>query len=210
MKNWVFDLDGTLVDSFGRYFDLLRKIFADHGRDFDDSLRHPALTEKLDVFFSRYLGQEQVERVLQRLQAESNEDARRIEVFPGLLGLVDNLRGRGSRVAIWTNRDFESASLIIKYSGLENRIDGWVSGTCVSERKPNAEGLRRLISDFGCSPEDVTMVGDHEHDMLGALEVGARAVRASWHSHWDEQQCGHAHHQFHQVDEFIRFAGRTL
>jgi phosphoglycolate phosphatase len=202
MRHWVFDLDGTLVDSFGHYFDALDEIFLAHGASFEPELRRAALTDPLHEFFERHLGRSAVPEAFARLQIRSNDDARRIQPFVGMAGLIRQLQAHGSRVAVWTNRDLESADLILEHSGLKPLTEACVSGTCVAERKPKPEGLLRLIGRFGCDPSEVTMVGDHEHDVLAAKEVGARAVRASWHTYWSEVPCSTADAQFRSVSEF--------
>jgi pyrophosphatase PpaX len=208
MKHWVFDLDGTLVDSFERYFDTLTEIFAAYGASFAPELRRAALTDPLDQLFALHLGlgREALPEVFARLQARCNGDARFIRPFTGFDGLLSKLRDGGARVAVWTNRDFESASLILEHSGLKRLTDGMVSGTCVTDRKPHPEGLLRLIDQFGCHPSEVTMVGDHEHDVTAAKAVGARAVRASWHPYWAEVACSMADAQFRSVADFEAWA----
>jgi HAD superfamily hydrolase (TIGR01509 family) len=206
MRNWVFDLDGTLVDSFAHYFSALDEIFAAHGRRFAPELRKDALTESLDRFFAHHLGSAAVRPAFERLHVRSNEDARLIRPFAGLETIVTRLRQRGARVAVWTNRDLASASLILEHSGWQQHTEAMVSGTCVTLRKPHPEGLLRLIERFGCDPSEVTMVGDHEHDVTAAKTIGARAVRASWHAYWSERDCGTADAQFRSVEEFGAWA----
>lgn len=206
MKHWVFDLDGTLVDSFHHYFVSLEEIFEGHGARFAPELRHAALTQPLVEFFEEKLGRDAVAPALQLLREKSNRDAESIRAFQALEETIRQLVARGSKVAVWTNRDLESASLILKHSGLEKYSELCVSGTCVVRRKPETEGLVRIIDHFGCAPGEVTMVGDHEHDVTAAKQVGARAVRASWHGYWREDDCTHADFQFRDAEEFRRWA----
>src|SRR4051794_530198 len=118
MKHWVFDLDGTLVDSFHHYFEALTLVFREHGATFTSGLRKEALTDNLEVFFARHLGPAAVPTAFHRLQLLSNDDARRIRPFAGFETILQQLINSGSRVAVWTNRDLVSATLILKHSGL--------------------------------------------------------------------------------------------
>ena len=206
MRHWVFDLDGTLVDSFGAYFDAMEEIFAAHGATFGADQRLAAITEPLDGYFARRLGPANLPRAFELLQKRSVEDAARIRPFEGLPGMLERLRGQGARLAVWTNRDLESARLILRHSGLEPLLEDCVSGTCVVRRKPHPEGLLRLIDRFECRPQEVTMVGDHDHDVTAARQAGARAVRASWHSYWEEPACATADAQFRSTGEFAEWA----
>lgn len=202
MQHWVFDLDGTLVDSFSHYFAMLERIFMEHGVRFTEDLRYAALTETLDQFFAKHLGKDAVPQALADLQKHCNQDAQSIRAFDGMIPALKHLTEKGARIAVWTNRDYESAKLILEHSGLEPFAEVFVSGTCVQQRKPHPEGLLRIIDAFGCTPDSVTMIGDHEHDVAGAKSIGARAVRASWHSYWSDKACSKADLQFHRVQDF--------
>lgn len=202
MKYWAFDLDGTLVDSFSHYFTALTDIFNEHGAAFSEKLHHSALTESLPLFFEQHLGATVATAAMTKLQTRSNDDATRIQPFNGMTALVETLLNQGARVGVWTNRDLISAKLILEKTGLDRLVEICVSGTCVGQRKPHPEGLVKIIEHFKCAPEHITMVGDHEYDVLGAKEIGARSVRASWHSYWDVEKCTHADFQFHTVSEF--------
>lgn len=205
MKCWVFDLDGTLVDSFEHYFVILTDIFNSNGAKFREELRLPALTQKLPEFFEQHLGKPAVSQAMITLQERSNRDASQVRPFDGVIELIQKLRERGDRVAVWTNRDLQSAQLIIQHSGLKPFVEICISGTCTVERKPFPEGLLRIINHFGCRADDVTMIGDHEHDVTAAKSVGTRAIRASWHSYWQFEPCTIADYQFHKFEDFSRW-----
>jgi HAD superfamily hydrolase (TIGR01549 family) len=206
MKHWVFDLDGTLVDSFSHFFASLERIFNDHGARFTPDLRMAALTESLPLFFTRHLGEKALEPAFEKLKILSNEDALSIRPFAGVETFLAHLKKQGSKVGIWTNRDYESASLIVQHSGLAPYVDEFVSGTCTTLRKPHPEGLLRIIEKFQSHPSEITMVGDHEHDVTAAKAAGSRGVRASWHAYWSVEPCVHTEHHFHHFSEFTNWA----
>ena len=201
MKHWVFDLDGTLVDSFSHYFKALEGIFKQYGVEFTEDLRLPALTHPLLAFFEEHLGKAAVPAAFAKLQVHSNDDA-----FQGLDAFVRKVTENGAQVGIWTNRDLESAQLILQSTGLSRYSTICVSGDCVAQRKPHPEGLLRIIKLFGCRPDEVTMVGDHTHDVTAAKAIGARSVRASWHQYWAIEKCPHSDHQFYKTSEFEAWA----
>ncbi|MBI3554909.1 MAG: HAD hydrolase-like protein [Deltaproteobacteria bacterium] len=202
MNYWAFDLDGTLVDSFSHYFKILDVIFQDHGARFSPEHRHTALTQPIPDFFEKHLGKAAVEPAIEKLTKVSTKDAEQIHPFDGITTAVEHLVSSGAKVAVWTNRDLISAELILKHTKLKRLAEICISGTCVVQRKPSAEGLLKISSRFGCHARDITVVGDHEHDVQAAKSVGARAVRASWHSYWTVERCTQADAQFYTVPEF--------
>jgi len=203
---FVFDLDGTLVDSFGHYFESLTTIFNELGTEkgvkFTDELRYPSLTEPLPKFLSDSLGENQGAAAMKLIRELSCEHSKHIRPFDGMMDVLDRLKTRGAKVAVWTNRDFPSASLILEHSGLKPMLDAFVSGSCVKDKKPHAEGMGKILNTMGLSNDGVVMIGDHEHDVWAAKSASVRAVRASWHTYWEIQACKEADHQFYKVKEF--------
>ncbi len=203
---FVFDLDGTLVDSFGHYFESLETVFNEFGREksarFSSEQYYPSLTEPLPKFLNDSLGDKQGVAAMKLLRDLSCQHAKLIRPFDGMLDVLDGLKSRGTKIAVWTNRDFPSASLILEHSGVKPYLDAFVSGSCVKEKKPNAEGMGKILTQMGLASDGVVMIGDHEHDVWAAKSSSVRAVRASWHTYWDIAVCKEADHQFYKVKEF--------
>jgi HAD superfamily hydrolase (TIGR01509 family) len=202
MKYWVFDLDGTLVDSFKPYFDIVeeflgQKITREQKKEFIGL--HPA-----EVFGSR-LSAETAKAALDALKERSERDAGLTPAFESIHNVVQHLTKNGRRVAVWTSRDFTSAKMVLEKTGLGAHIDHLVSGDCVNQRKPHPEGILKLQSLFGCEITDMVMVGDHDMDIEGGKAAGAYTVRASWHNHWDDGVCNKAHTQFFCHKEFSKW-----
>lgn len=214
IKNWVFDLDGTVIDSLSFYVEALTEIFQERGREFDDEVFRAGLTTPVETLLPRYLGETAARDVLSGLQMRFNRDARRIRPFDGMADCLAALKKRGAKIAFWTARERESAEIILENTGLGAMADSWVSGTCVVQGKPHPEGLLRILSEIGGTPAESVMVGDHEHDMIAAKDVGACAVRAAWGPHWGVHstgRCERADAQFHSVEELFDWSlGRAF
>jgi HAD superfamily hydrolase (TIGR01509 family) len=202
MKHWVFDLDGTLVESFSHYFLSLQAIYEELGSRFLDEHRADAHAQMPAQFLVRHLGEKAGAEALSRLYSRSNDDARRVQPFEGVRAVVERLAARDARIAVWTARELESATLVLRHTGLDRFVEACVSGSCVTRPKPHPEGLLKIIERFGCAPSEVTVVGDHLNDVLGAKAAGARAVRASWHVYGHVDDCSHSDHQFRHIADF--------
>lgn len=201
-QHWIFDLDGTLVDSFKYYFLTLEEMLAKEGIPFTETHKREALSEHPAKFLARYLNPDLLPIALDALLELSRSDAKVIETYDEILDSLTHLKDNGAQIAIWTNRPLESAKIIIDSSGLAPLIDIHLSGECVKNPKPDSEGLYQIAKFFKCEPAEIIMVGDHEHDMLAAKNAGASAIRASWHGHWQEDSCALADKQFHCSREF--------
>jgi phosphoglycolate phosphatase len=205
MKHWVFDLDGTLVDSLTSHFQVLEKIFHRFDADFSSSEHLEVLkvnSKTLPKYFETKLGVAAVEPALVMFKELNTQSFKSIRAFPGIEDLLKTLQTQGMKLAVWTARDLEATNEILKHTGLSPYFSICVSGSCVDEGKPHPEGLKKIAAHFECGAESMVMVGDFDSDMLGAQAFGIKAIRVFWHPAVQIKKCEIADWQFHQVSEF--------
>ena len=183
MKHWVFDLDGTLVDSHSVYFDSLRKILKTYEVDLSDSDKAEVLriaVKDRPVFFEKKLGTRYAAEALRAFELCLLSDDQKISEFSGIPALLEKLKLQKCKIGLWTAREMPSAKRVLKHTNLDPFFDFHMSGSCVSVCKPSPEGLIRIAEEFKCETNALTMVGDHDNDMFAAKACGARAIRAVW------------------------------
>ncbi len=91
---------------------------------------------------------------------------------------------------------------MLESSGLSRFASHVVTGNCVTRAKPHPEGAKKVLEHFRRGGDETVMIGDHHHDVNGALSAGLTSVRASWNPYWKEERCELAHHQFFKVEDF--------
>ncbi|MCB0393903.1 MAG: HAD family hydrolase [Bdellovibrionales bacterium] len=204
IKHWVFDLDGTLVDSFSGYFETLEDIFNKFEVPYEKKDIVRALTMHSREYLSLYFDEKQSEYAIQEILRRSAENSAHTNAFEGLEKSLQHLKAQGARLAVWTGRDLNSAELVLKKTNLDHYFDYCVSGTCVENHKPHPEGLIRILNDWNCDSESVLMVGDHEVDMIGSDAAGISGIRVSWATE-DSPKCDRAKLQFFEVKPFVNW-----
>jgi len=209
MKHWIFDLDGTLVDSYPPYFSALERI----SKKYKVSLRDTEIKRSRGMaakdFLKSIIPTEYVETEYSWLCERSIADTKYIVPFAGIENILEFLQAQKIQMAIWTGREMETASLIIKNTGLEKYFPVCVSGTCVAKNKPHTDGLLKIASQFSCNPSAITVIGNHEHDMTAAKTENALAIRASWHSP-NFEACELSDFQFTKIDHFHEWLIKKL
>lgn len=202
MKYWVFDLDGTLTDSFGYYFLMLEKLLE---KEFSRAERKHLIGIHPSEIFKSHLSPQAADQAIKTLQEKSENDAGLIPIYKDISKVCSWLANNNHKLAVWTSRDLESAKLVLRENGIHQFFDYVVSGNCVSKRKPHPEGLEKIQKHFSCTTQEMVMIGDHDHDMEAAQIFGALPIRASWHSYWDHDSCSHAHKQFFCSSDFYQW-----
>jgi uncharacterized protein len=159
-----FDLDMTLIDTVPGFGDVLRALGVELGVEFPVEEMTAKLGPPLDLILEPYLGADAVAAAGDRFRALYPEHA--IANVPTLSGAHEALaavRRHGGRVLVVTGKYPANARLHLDHLALDvDHLEGWVWGV------GKADVLRR---------EGATVyVGDHVHDVEGALAAGALSV----------------------------------
>ena len=180
MTHFIFDFDGTLVDTDGLFSKCLSHALEPFdvkvSKNFMEEIRHKHPHRIFEDLLPRKLADEAMER----MRTIGKNLSQRINAFDGIEDTLESLANRNIQLSIWTGRDGESAQRILKNIGLNHYFDKIVSGTCVPVNKPGLDGLQTLASHYKVKHDRFVMVGDHHHDIEPANEVGAISVLAKW------------------------------
>ncbi len=205
MKYWVFDLDGTLVDSLTTHFSILKTVFEHFGADFTEDNHQEVLkvtAKTLPQYLESKLGSESAVLAHDLFQKLNHDSFQNIKPFEGIEDLLRSLKKNGVELAVWTARDLVAMEKILVHTGLHTYFSICISGSCTTEGKPHPEGLQRIAEHFRSEQNSMIMVGDFDSDMLGAQAFGIKAIRVVWHKSVSAKKCEIAQWQFHQVSDF--------
>ncbi len=180
-KAVLFDLDGTLVDSIGAYFAIAHQAAKSHGLTVTEAHVRRALSSGAS-FWEEVVPRERSDRkdLKRLLSAEAAKHwpaalERNARVFPGVPGLLDELRGLGIALGIVSGARPEVMALL-RAEGLDRRFDAIVLGEDVARKKPNPEGILKCLDRMGVAPADAVYVGDTPIDMQASRAAGTRPV----------------------------------
>lgn len=102
------------------------------------------------------------------------------QLFGGFSALLQQLRERGLRWGIVTNKPAWLTDPLLASLGLDVQADCVVSGDTVSERKPHPLPLLHAAQLVGVQPADCLYVGDAERDIQAARAAGMASLVALW------------------------------
>jgi len=94
--------------------------------------------------------------------------------FPGVLEVLR--RFAGSPLMVATNKPRRFTEQMLDGLNLSAAFTRVVAGDDVQNKKPDPEMLHRCLEGFGLDPTDVAVVGDSLNDLYAARAVGAVAV----------------------------------
>lgn len=180
MKHWIFDFDGTLVDTDGNFSKTLGYALAPYGikvdRAYIEKIRH----KHPHNLFEDELTEDQAQVAYQRLAEADKSIVTEAKVFPGVLAILETIKKAGGSISIWTGRDLRSTQLILRTHNILHEFEKIISGTCVAVNKPGHDGLLELKAHHKAEAHEMVMIGDHHHDIEPANSLGLTSVLARW------------------------------
>lgn len=99
------------------------------------------------------------------------------ELIPDAERLLQGLKARGKRIVLATSKPEEFAVFILKHFHIDGYFDVIAGATMDASRVQKADVIAYALEQAGLSgPEGAVMVGDREHDVLGAKAVGMDCI----------------------------------
>lgn len=178
----LFDLDGTLVDTWELYVEAYtRTLVPSYGRRLTlNELIELGPTSELR-FFRRALGADNIEWVhrefLRHYAALHGEYFG--GVYPGVREMLRSVRGLGCRLGIVTGKSRRAWEITAKEADL-GEFDTVVTDEDVAEAKPDPEGLVLALAHLGIRADEGVYVGDSVGDAKAARAACLRFAAALW------------------------------
>lgn len=182
---FVFDLDGTLVDSQRDIAESANAVLESCGyAPHSQTAIAGMVGEGAALLIARAFAVARAEAppdALQRfLRVYGSRLLQHTRPYPGIPELLDALGARGS-LAVLTNKPIEATRQMLDGLGLARYFgDRVLGGDGPHPRKPDPAGLRQLMAAKGHAPSDTLMVGDSVIDLRTARAAGTQAAVAMY------------------------------
>jgi HAD superfamily hydrolase (TIGR01549 family) len=178
----LFDLDGTLIDTYRLYLESYRRALQPHlgypPTDAEIAARHPSSERQ---FLLDWLGPEagdachaEVRRLYAELHASMADG-----IYHGVREMLAALRSAGLRLGIVTGKGRDAWGVTEAAMDLGD-WDVVITDDDVSAGKPDPAGLLAAASALGIEPGRAVYVGDTRNDLKAGRNAGMRTGAALW------------------------------
>lgn len=186
----LFDLDGTLTDPKEGITRSVQYALEALGRPV------PPMEELLWTIgpplrwnFVKLLGSEALADEGVRLYRERFAEIGLFEndVIEGVPALLDGLLAEGRRLYVATSKPHVFARRIIVHFGLEDRFAAIYGSELDGTNADKRDLFRMIVAKERFDAGDAVMVGDREHDVIGASASGIPTIGVRWGYGSDEE-----------------------
>ena len=102
-------------------------------------------------------------------------------LYDGVIDMLDGLAAAGLSLSIATAKPERTALRILEHFGLTDRFEVIVGATLTQERRAKAQVITHALHLLGIEGGDhVMMVGDRDHDVLGAMHNAMPCIGVLW------------------------------
>ncbi|MCL2405727.1 MAG: HAD-IA family hydrolase [Defluviitaleaceae bacterium] len=183
----LFDLDGTLTDSkpgiihSATYALTAAGITSSNYSGAQDFLIGPPLREALRLIHP--FSDAEVEEVVKKYREYySQKGMYENTVYPGIMELLQKLQDKGITMAIATSKAITFAKLIAQHFMFASFFDVIMGAEPDGTRERKSEVITTALDQLGGKDkfQKIIMIGDREHDIIGAKETGIDSIGVTW------------------------------
>lgn len=177
----LFDLDGTLTDpGIGITNSVMYALKKFQIEVEDRTTLFKFIGPPLKASFEKYYGfsKEESELALQYYREYFKpKGLYENQVYKGVRELLTELKSRNKTLILATSKPEEYAIEILRHFDLYKYFDFVAGATMDSSRVKKADVILYALQSYGISDlSSVIMIGDREHDILGAKQVGLDSI----------------------------------
>ncbi len=180
---FLFDLDGTLIDSIDLILRSYRHTLRTHrGVEPPDELWLKGLGTPIRVQLRQWSEDAgEIEAMAQTYTTYNlaHHDAL-VRPYDGIVAAVTRLKQRGKQLGLVTSKSRSGAQRGLRVSGIETAFEVIVGADEVTNPKPHPEPVLLALERLGANANDAVFVGDSRHDIECGRAAGVATAAALW------------------------------
>jgi pyrophosphatase PpaX len=183
LTTFLFDLDGTLIDSIELILRSYRHTMRTHrGEEPADADWMEGLGTPLWVQFRQFTDDPvEIDAMVATYRAYNlAHHDELVRPYEGVVEAVRALKRRGRPLGLVTSKMRSGAMRGLVRASLDDAFDVVVGADDVTHPKPHPEPVRLALERLGVPASDAVFVGDSRHDLVAGRAAGVKTAAALW------------------------------
>lgn len=182
IKNIIFDLDGTITNSYEGIVNAVKFSLDKINFKYDESklisfIGPPLKDSYTELGFSEIECKERIEDFRDYYFKKGMKE---MELYDGIVETINKFYDEGYKIYLATSKVESSARKILSDNNLLKYFSYTAGATMDQSRVEKEDVIAYLIDKTGINPEESIMVGDRHHDIEGARLNNIKAIAAGY------------------------------
>ena len=174
----IWDLDGTLLDSYGIIVDSLHQIYLEKGIALDKKeIMYDVINESVSFFIKKMEQQYGIpfDDLKDRYSIISGAEKLNIKAMAHAKEILEYLKNKGIPSYVFTHRG-KTTVTVLNNVGIASYFEDMVTSLDNFARKPSPDGLNHLIEKHRLDKENTYYIGDRPMDIKCANNAHVKSI----------------------------------
>ena len=182
IEAFIFDVDGTLIDSNDFHAEAWQKAFEKYDKKVPFEKIRPQIGKGADTLLPEFLSEKEIEEFgdeIAELRSEifKDEYLSRVKPFPKVRELFQKLKDDGKRIALASSANEDEVKAYEKIANIEDLVEKSTSADDAEKSKPEPDIFQAALKLLGNPTlENVLVIGDTPYDAEAARAAKLKVV----------------------------------
>lgn len=181
VKAVLFDVDGTIIDSWDFVFGAVKHALNKHGHSISEEVIVSAMGGRALLDFYKFLLPKEDYKLIAKSHRDFQQDKFDLgKPFPGAKKILKKLKSEGFLMGAISNRTKLSLKTTLDRAEFSSFFDIVISAEDVKNPKPHPQHVQTALTYLKVEPINSFMIGDTKDDILAGKLAGVKTIGVTY------------------------------